>query len=151
MTQPILDCSNPNYWLEVYETTLMAQSIVPGYHSPIPQHQIPVSFDRHTLAVGASSSKTKPTWNLGFWLSMVINIAGVGNANAIQKPIPLGLTLVRFPALSPQFKLKAKIPKWHEEMSIKIWAYTGTETDILDLLEETQTSLIQIESKIDQL
>ena len=150
MSQAILDCSDSSYWQTVYETTLIAESITTGYHSPIPQHQIPIVFDNHTLAVGASSSKTKPTWNLGFWLSMLVNLPGVGNATAVQKAIPLGLNLIRFPVLTPEFKLKAKIPKWHEEMSMKFWIYTGPEADIADLLEKAQTSLDQIELKIDQ-
>lgn len=152
MSQPILDVSNPNYWEAAYEVTLTAAaSSVPTHHTPIPQHQIPITFDRHTLLVGASSFRVRPTWRLGFWLSMIVSAAGVGSAVATQRAIPLGLTLVRFPLLSPDFKLKANIPKWHEEMSMKFWKYIGPESDVLNLLQNFSLDLTQIETKIDQL
>lgn len=151
MAQPILDCSNASYWQEAYTVDLVAANSVPGYFIRIPRHQIPTIFNSHTLAVGASSFRTRPNWKLGFWLSMLVNLSGVGWAVTEERAIPLGLKVVRFSAFSPQFKLQADIPKWHEEMSIKIWEYNGPEADMLDLQEQTQLKLDQIETKIDQL
>lgn len=151
MTQPILDCSNANYWQEAYTVDLVAAQSVPGYFVPIPRHRILTTFNSHTLAVGASSFRTRPNWKLGFWLSMLVNLAGVGWAVAEEQAIPLGLKVIRFSAFSPQFQLSANIPKWHEEMSIKIWEYSGPETDVLNLQQQTQLKLDQIETKIDQL
>lgn len=153
MSSPILDLSDGSNWVQVYDTTLFAQA-VPGRQGsfyPIPNHEIPSAIDRRILAVGSSSTKTKPTWNLGFYLAMIIKIPGVGNAEAASVPIRLGLNLVRFPPLSNQYSLKARIPKWHQEMSITIWKYIGIESDILNFLEDIQPAVTRIESKIDSL
>lgn len=152
MTRPILDTSNPDYWVQVYDTTLVAEAgVVPNTYYPISAHSIPVSFNRHTLAIGASSTKTKPTWNLAFWAAMLVRIPNVGTTEVQSRFVRLGLNLIRFPVLAPQFTLKIRIPKWHQEMSFTIWTYVGPESDVLDLLESASLNLSQIESKIDQL
>lgn len=135
MSQPILDLGNPNHFQEVYETVLTAEIVVEGFYKPIPQHQIPITFSCHTLFVGATSTKAKPNWRLGFYLRMLI-ASSVGTAEASNRPIPFGLNLIRFPVLSSEYKLKAYIPKWHQEMEMKIWQYTGPESDVLNLLEQ---------------
>lgn len=138
MAAPILELGNLSYLQEVYETTLTAgSSPVPGYHVPIPRHLIPATFTRHTLLVGASSSTAKPNWRMGFYLSMAI-ASGVGLAESDSYKVPFGLNIIRLPMLSNEFKLKAYIPKWHQEMTMKIWQYTGPEADALDLLTQVK-------------
>lgn len=143
MSQPILDLSDPGYFQVVYETILNGQLVVAGRYIPIPQHSIPIIFDCHTLLVGATSATAKPNWRLGFYLKMLV-VTSAGTAEASNRSIPFGLNLIRFPALSHEFKLKAYIPKWHRQVEMKIWKYTGPELDTLDLLE-------QIKSKTDLL
>lgn len=138
MAQPILDLSNSSNFQEVYETILSGELVIEGRYKPIPQHQIPITFDRHTLLVGASSSTAKPNWRLGFYLRMLIT-SSVGTAEASNCSIPFGLNLIRFPVLSSQYKLKAYIPKWHREMELKIWKYIGPESDELNLLEQIKS------------
>ena len=72
MTNPILDLSNSSNWQKVYEGNFAAVPIqgVRNQFIPIPKVVIPNNFDNHTLAVGAVSFQTKPTWRLGFWLSI---------------------------------------------------------------------------------
>ena len=148
----ILNFNNSDYWQKVYETTLVAQAgSRSSFYYPIGDHNLPGTFSSHTLLVGASSFKAKPTWRLGFYLSMIISAVGVGSFTASQKSIPFGLTLVRFPPLSNEFSLKASIPKWHEEMSMSVWLYVGSESDVRDLLFEVEVDLNRIESKIDAL
>lgn len=153
MTSPILDLSDASLWVQVYDTTLFADPVLgqTGKHYPIPNHSIPGNFEGHTLAVGSSSTKAKPNWSLGFYLAQVINVPGVGNAEARSIPIRLGLNLVRFPPLSTQFRLKARIPKWHQEMSLTIWRYVGVESDVLDRLADLQPTFTRIEDKIDEI
>lgn len=146
----ILDFSSSDLWERVHEITLVAEvGSRPSFYVPIPSHQLPGTYTSHTLLVGASSFKAKPTWNLGFWLSMIINAPTVGSFTAMQKPIPFGLTLVRFPPLSNEFSLKATFPKWHEEISLAVWKYTGKESDVRDKLIEIKSDLDRIETKID--
>lgn len=151
MAESILDLSNSNNWVSVYQANFAAVPIqgVRNQFTPIPVIVIPNSFDSHTLAVGASSFQTKPTWHLGFWLSMNVQLPGIGKAEAYNKSIPLGLNIVRFPHISSTYTLRASIPRWHKEMSIEIWKYVGSEVDIRDELIEIKSDLSRIETKID--
>lgn len=153
MTSPILNLSDASSWVQVYDTTLFADLVLgqTGKYYPIPNHSIPGNFEGRTLAVGSSSTKAKPTWNLGFYLAQVINVPGVGNAEARSIPIRLGLNLVRFPPLSAQFRLKARIPRWHQEMSITIWQYVSVESDVLDRLTNLEPTVTRIEEKVDEI
>lgn len=153
MTSPILDLGDASSWVQVYDTTLFANPVFgrEGKYYPIPSHSIPAIFEGHTLAIGSSSTKAKPTWNLGFYLAQIVSVPGVGSAEARSIPIRLGLNLVRFPPLSVQFRLKARIPKWHEEMSVTIWKYVGVESDVLDKLADLEPIVTRIESKVDEI
>lgn len=148
---PILDLSNSSNWEKVYQGNFVAVVIqgVRNQTLPIPSVVIPNSFNSHTLAVGASSFQTKPTWHLGFWLSMNVQLPGIGKAEAYSKSIPLGLSIVRFPAISSTYTLTANIPRWHKEMSIEIWQYVGSEFDVRDELTDIKSDLSRIETKID--
>ena len=140
MSIPILEVSDASLWVKAYDVKLEAQPTPIGYY-PIPTHKIPVTFDRHTLAIGSSSTKTKPTWRLGFHLTSEIQIPGVGKTEASHQYIWLGLNLIRVPPFAPNYTLKARIPKWHQEMVIAIWKYVGSEYDTLDLLNEIKNQL----------
>lgn len=128
MPTEALDLTNPADWLRVYDVSLSAMPVggMPGRYYRIPDHSIPTIFDRYTLAIGASSTQTRPTWNLAFYAAMLVQIPGVGRAEAISVPVILGLKVIEFPVLSSQFTLKARLPRWHIEMDITIWKYIGT-------------------------
>lgn len=151
MSEPILDLSNSSNWEKVYQNSFTAVPIqgVRNQFLPIPAVVISNSFDSHTLAVGASSFQIKPTWHLGFWLSMNVQLLGIGKAEAYSKSIPLGLSIVRLPNISSTYTLSANIPRWHKEMTIEIWQYIGSELDIRDDLVEIKSDLNRIETKID--
>lgn len=127
---PILNV-DANNWEQIYDVILSAEVLagMPNYHHPIPAHSIPVVIDRHTLIVGALSGSAKPTWNLGYYLSMVTHVQGIGRPELASKFIRLGLNLVRLPPVTPEYTLKARIPKWHQEMQIVIWKYVGVEEE----------------------
>ena len=142
MTLPILDLSSASNWVKVHEITLVAPpSSIPNHNYPIPAYTIPVTFDRRFLAVGASSTMTKPSWRLAFFLSTVLQIPAVGNAENGSIFIPLGLSLVQVPLYSAQYSLKARIPKWHLEMTMAVWQYVGIESDISDLVDQINQRL----------
>lgn len=151
MTEPILYLSDSSDWEKVYQGSFAAIPIqgVRNQFIPIPTVNIPNTFDSYTLAVGASSFQTKPTWHLGFWLSMNVQLAGIGLAEAYKKSIPLGLSIVRLPPISSTYTLSASVPHWHKEMSIEIWKYVGIELDIRDEVAEIKSDLSRIETKID--
>lgn len=153
MPPPILDLTDGAEWLQVYDSTLTAEPItgLENRYRPIPHHVIPFDFYSYTLAIGASSSKAKPTWNLAFYLGMMIDIPSVGNAETEATAIRLGLSLVRFPPLAAPYKLKARIPRWHSEMSMTIWRYLGNEPDVLSLVNHIDFRTKEIDRKIDSI
>ena len=132
--------------MEIYEVVLTAAlSPVPGYHIPIPLHQIPGIFDCHTLVVGANSFMARPTWRLGFYLRMLV-ASSVGLAEASNHPVPLGLNVIRLPRLSSEYRLRAYIPKWHQTMEMKIWKYIGTHNDCETVLARVENRIILLGS-----
>lgn len=152
MENPLLDLSSSSNWSQVYSDSFTANTIAgTNKFSPIPAIRIPSTFDKHIIAVGASSFQTKPTWRLGFWLSMYVDLPNIGKAEGCNKSIPLGLSIVRLPSLSSTYSLVASIPKWHTEMSIDIWQYVGNVSDLNSAISELESNLLRIESKVDAL
>lgn len=136
-----------NSWARTYSTSLIAKPVMGqrGF-APIPEHRIPLEFDKHALIVGASSFKTKPTWKLAFWLFMTLRVEGVGRVDYFKASVPLGLNLIIYPKVSTKYTLKAIIPDWHQEMNFTLWKYTGHQPN---LLESVELQLQRIEYKID--
>lgn len=152
MSSPLLNLDNRDNWTKVYSASFAANPIAgTNKFTPIPSVRIPGTFDKHILAVGGSSFQTKPTWHLGFWLSMYVDIPSIGRAEGYNKSIPLGLSIVRFPPISSTYSLIASIPKWHREMSIDIWQYVGDVSTIEPTLDELNQTSLRIESKVDAL
>lgn len=141
----LLDLNNRDSWSKVYSKSFTA-SAIPGTNkfTPISPLRLTHTFDKHILAIGASSFQTRPTWRTGFWLSMYVDVPSIGKAEGYNKSIPLGLSIVIFPVLSPTYNLIITIPKWHKEMTVEIWQYTGS-------VEDIKSDLDRIEQKIDTL
>lgn len=125
---PILDVDNSANWVHIYGTTLHAavSSTVPPIYGSISIHSIPGVVYERVLAVGSNSTYLKPKWKLGFWLSGLVQIPTIGLAEIASFPIPIGLSLVILPNLHSEFKLRARIPHWHRNLSLDIWKYVGS-------------------------
>ena len=124
---PILDVNNGANWVHIYGNTLYAaaSSTIPPIYDSIPVHSIPGLVYERVLAVGSNSTYLKPRWKLGFWLSGLVQIPTIGLAEIASVPIPIGLSLVVLPNVHSEFKLKARVPHWHRNLSIDIWKYVG--------------------------
>lgn len=124
---PILDVNNPANWAQIYGVTLSgnANSTIPPIYEAIPVHSIPGVVYERVLAVGSNSNYLKPRWRLGFWLIGFVQIPGIGLAEIASIPIPIGLSLVVLPNVHSEFKLKARVPHWHRNLSIDVWKYIG--------------------------
>lgn len=128
-------------WEKVYTVSFNAKPMLgkPGKFNPIPDQRMPLILNVHTLLIGATSLKTKPTWKTAFWLSMGMRIAGIGNADHLDIKIPLGLSLVIFPRVVDKYYPVIKIPHWHTQMKTEIWKYKEAELASLASLEEKLT------------
>ena len=78
--------------------------------------------------------------------SQVVQVQGAGFAEYNSTPIILGLTLVKFEPITTSYKLKAKFPHWHKDLSISIWKYRGNTSAHAD---DISLRLARIEQKID--
>lgn len=128
---PVLDVNNSNNWELIYNTTLSANilSVSPPLIVPIGTHNVPVTSDRRTLAVGASTTQGKPTWRLGYYLISSIQIPVIGRADISSDAIFLGLNLIRLPNVHNEYKFKIRVPRWMRDMQIDIYKYVGEELD----------------------
>lgn len=147
----IIDATDSNNWLLVYENFLTAIPILPKGHIPLPRILTDSLFDSHFLLIGANSTQIKPKWNLAFFASQLITIPGIGRSFSDQEFVGLGLNIAKFPAYSNAYGLRIDIPFWHKEMDIRIWKYTGIIKDTGERLEDNQIQITRIEGKIDGL
>lgn len=135
---------------QTYNTTIFSEN------SYIPIPTISVIAESHLMMFGFRNSQAKQTWNFAASVNMKLltlpssTSEFMASVAAFSKGCNLReLTLVKFPnyGLLP-FLAEIRIAKWHKEMFIEIWKYSGDEIDI-----PTQSLEIinRIESKIDAL
>lgn len=139
----ILNTQDTAGWQAVYETQLIAQptGLSNGSLYPIGRHTVPVDFDADVIVVGTSSSTAKPSWRLGCFLSAYTVISGVGNTEIATGMCPFGLKLFKFTEYSGSYRLGLYVPRWHQDLDIKIWKYLGNPADDRQLLQDLITRL----------
>ena len=134
------DIGNANNWASRYQYSLVgAPAPVPGNYLPIPDLVIPITFTGQLLAISATSSTAKSTWKTAGWLwqRVLVNIgtgATVPNALSQRKyKFYLNqLTILTIPKLASEYALSISIPKWIQDLDIKIYEYTGEIIDSND-------------------
>lgn len=149
-------------WDIVLRRTYEAQSDraeAPRTYVPIPP--ITVSVDSYTLAIGAKSSKAKASWYLAARVAPQLLITPSTTSNFVAfmqseepKRIALNrLNLIRFVdfGIKP-YVLEINIPRWHTEMYVEVWKYSGIDvsnSDLASLLQDTRQRVINIENKLE--
>lgn len=138
-------------WDKIIRTTKRAKKLPKDKYQPIP----PVTsvVDSPAVIIGMSSKTAKPNWWLAGNVSMVLLTSPSSTSQfqvgieAYRQKIPLGLpTLVRLPDWQLQpYLLRVEIAKWHTEMFIEVWKYSGDE------LDGDVARHIRIEEKIDDI
>lgn len=155
-----MDFGNNLNWDLVLRTTYIAE-LNPAYPRglvPIPTKVILV--DRYTLIIGTKSTKAKPTWHLGAYVSprLLFSPSSTSEFVAAVKSqqrqfIELNkLTLVQFTDFGVgAYLLEVNIPPWIEELSIEVWKYQGVENakPLPELIQDVKVDLGRIESKVD--
>lgn len=105
------------------------QTIYNGFHSsideksPIEEITIPGFFTQHTIRVYCNSLKAKPTWWLGGNLKHLLG-SSQPDFVASRWKVPLKeKTLIIFPVLTPEYRLKFVPAKWFREIALVIETY----------------------------
>ena len=135
------DIGNGNNWASRYEDSLQGSPApVPGNYLPIPEQTIPFTFTSQLLAISATSSTAKSTWKTAGWIwqRVLVNIgtgSTVPNALAQRKyKFYLDkLTVLTIPKLASEYALSISIPRWLQDLDLKIYEYTG---EIIDSNEQ---------------
>jgi len=127
-------------------------------HYPIPS--ILTLCDSQTLVIGARSDSAKFHWSyagivkqkLLFSPSYVSIFDSPITNSEIHRITLKELTLVRFRNynLNP-YLLEFKPAKWHTDITLEIWKYSGSEPTDDAHFNEIENSLLNIQSKIDGL
>lgn len=117
---------------------------------PIPT--ITVAVDRYTLLIGARNSQASPNWFLAGYVSnrLLFSPSSTSQFMAVVQSCPSvrlrlnQLTLVRFPDFNLiPYLLEINVARWHKEMFLEVWKYSGQVNDI-------EASLARIETKLDK-
>jgi hypothetical protein len=145
------DFGNNLNWDLALRQTYNAQGVSsddPDLFLPIPRITVPVSS--RVLLIGAKNQFAKPNWFLAARVSPRLLFSPSSTSEFIAAidsypRVKIGLdrlNLIRFDNYDlSTYLLEINIPKWHKQILLEIWQYSGEMGDI-------ETSLARIESKI---
>jgi hypothetical protein len=139
-----------NWSLVVRQTYTAAQiSTVPPKFQPIPPKLIGV--EQKILLIGTRNDQAKDTWYTAGWVSSRLNFSPSNNSSfsglvqgSTKYRLSLNkLNLVKFNNYDQvPYVLEINIARWHTQLLVEIWQYSGTTDDI-------ENSLARIEEKLD--
>jgi hypothetical protein len=162
MGQPVIDLSNSNNWLLVWEKLTIAQRVVidpeKQFH-PIPSINMPVQLESHIFAVLIENQKARSSWRYAGRITQLIQtgIIGYGGSNDVEVAEFRKLWLNRvslyiFPKVTNTFSLKFDVPRWFEEISITVWEYIGLKSDSTEtLINSLKQDVLRLEAKVDDI
>jgi len=107
------------------------QTIYNQFHSVTGENligniSIPESFTQHTIRIYATSLIAKPHWWLAGYLSQLLGNNSQPDFEGSRWRVPLNkIMLIRLPELTTNYRLKFKVPRWHQEIALVIEVYTG--------------------------
>lgn len=148
----MLDLTNLDNWALVWENSTQAQRLEDKTYIPIPEIICPFPLNKSLIAIEVSSVSALKEWALAAYLNQIVNIANFGTySKAIlssNKVFFKKVNLVSFPLTANEYFLYFKVPYYIEDITLKLWKYTGLEENTnIDL----QTTLQRIEQKIDDI
>lgn len=152
------DIGNKSNWRKVLSSTYYAQVSQSDSKSFIPIPSIIATVNSYTLLIGAQSMQAKSHWYLAghacprllFTPSSDSDFLSLVQSSSGTKIGLNRLNLISFSnyELLP-YILEISIAKWHKDISIEIWEYTGVVPNAIDELVEIKSDLDRIETKID--
>lgn len=135
---------------QTYNATLISPDD-PDLFLPIPT--VTLTVTSRVLLIGARNQSAKPNWFLAARVSprLLFSPSSTSEFIAAVASYPrlkIGLdrlTLIRFDNYDlSTYLLEINIPKWHKQMLLEVWQYSGAMGDL-------PADLARIESKIDAL
>lgn len=135
MGNPVLQLSNAANWEDVYNESVTALSITSTRHAPISEIIVPVLFERHIIAVYATSNTAKATWHFAGFINQKIQLGlvpgGSPDVDSVQRrKIWLNrITLLFFPKITSTYAVSFNVPDWFKSVNLNIWEYRGPESD----------------------
>lgn len=144
-------------WDLVHRNTYSAQPATADGEQFIPIPAITVPVDSNILIIGARNSFAKPSWYLAGSVSARLLFSPsyvsqfTASVEASRKKLQLNkLNLIRFSDYDiTNYSLEINISKWHKQMFIEIWKYSGTMGDVETTVEQVKDTTERIEYKID--
>ena len=143
MSNPVLQLSNAANWEDIYNESTNAFQISSSKFAPIGEITVPYLFERHIIAIYATSNKAKSTWHFAGFLNQKLNLGlvlgGASNAYALQRrKIWLNqITLLFFPKYTSSYAISFNVPEWFEHINLNVFEYRGIESDSTeDLIRE---------------
>ena len=149
-----LQLGNINNWDLVADESVEAISTGPNEldFQPIPAFELPLLLDNLIVAVQLRSLTARPTWKYGGLIVQRLSLplpGGLGTATPSEGkryPLRLNRTLILpFPRLTTSFELVYEPPYWFRDVRLKIWEYTGPDSN------EVMQALAVQDSKLDQI
>ncbi|MBD2516859.1 hypothetical protein H6G93_17910 [Nostoc sp. FACHB-973] len=145
-------------WDLVQRQTYIATPGPETSYIPIPP--ISIICDSYLMMFGFRNDEAKSNWRFAARVHMKLltlpssTSEFMASVNAFSQGCGLReLTLIKFPNLGLlPFVAEIIIPKWHRQMYVEAWKYSGDEVDAnTQSLGFIQSQLNQVESKIDAL
>lgn len=146
--------NDPLNWDLVKRQTYNATMITENSYIPIPP--ISIVAESHLMMFGFRNDLGKSTWRYAATVEMKLltlpssTSEFMASVAAFKQGCNLReLTLVKFPnyGMLP-FLVEIRVPKWHKQMFLEAWRYSGDE---IDIPSQSLEILNRIESKIDAL
>lgn len=171
-----IDFTGTNKWRRVFFQTRQGNPANRSIGAPLVEpFEVPLTFNRHIIAVSVICQLAKPKWRTSGYLKQVysgVNLEEVGGIYTANSPAfgvdvasqRIGLNvleMIRFPKLSEQFYLWFDPVSWLPSLTIAIWEFQGVDTIptleylgglLLDTNADVQTidlDLDRIEEKLD--
>ncbi|WP_373534665.1 hypothetical protein [Microcoleus sp.] len=118
-----MSIDNPSSWQVVYS----GQHFRSALDESIGRILIPGTFTQHIIRIYCTSSVAKSRWWLGGVLTQVLG-SFQPDFEASRWQVPLNrTTLIQFPDLTAEYRLKFEAARWHKEIEIIVEEYiSGT-------------------------
>jgi hypothetical protein len=147
MSNPVLQFGDASYWTSVYSNTFVAE---PGpdsfHHKPMKELLIPIIFNRHIIAIDATSDSALESWYTAGLLKQYIRTGIVvgGRTDSVHETRKIylkNIQVIYFKKIIKEltqteidYTIGFVVPRWLKDITLTFWQYTGVELDTTENL-----------------